>query len=383
MLPEKFLTQRTRPAADLVQQAIDLLQPDAARLARGRERIAAVWRWQEEDELPILLSGLREPPATDDHYPYLIYDHAEQFYDRDKMLFEAVWALLAGQNCADARGDAQLGLRANFGVVIVPSAFDVPYQVFAHTLPWVTEHLSKEQIIRAIARHDPTHAAERGLAAVALERALYFRDRLGGKANITTSHNQSPLDIAHLIRDDALFTDMYDDPAFAHDLLETCTQAYISVGRAFQEELGCGATACDDSATLLGPAQFLEFALPYTRRALEAFGGGSVHFCGDGKHILEGYLAAPEVKSVNLGQPELYDPQELMPRLIAARKVYSGKWPVHPGESLEAYCRRILGALGSRRIGLILSLGGYEFGLPPEQVAECWYEAQRTYFRTR
>ena len=381
-----------RSAADLAREAIDLLQPDYRRIEEGRQRQEAVWRWQGGAELPILLGSSRKRPDTDDPYPYRCFDHHEQFYDADKMLTEAVWGLLNGQGNPGARGDSQLAIRANLGTVVVATTFGVEAKPLAHTPPWIARHLTREEAAKAIEELDPATAPQRGLAAEALQRSAYFRQQLGGKAHVYGINNQSPLDIAHQVRGEDLFYDLYDDPAFVHDLLDACTQAYIAVSRAFKQVLDeptdrsysgasymvqCGVHAADDSATLLRPEHFCEFALPYDRKAFAPFGGGSIHFCGNAEHILDAYLAAPEVKAINLGQPELYDPVELMPRMIAAKKIYVGKWAVHREESLDGYIQRIMGAVGHRQEGMVLNLGGWEFGIPPEQVANRWYACQR------
>jgi uroporphyrinogen-III decarboxylase len=308
------------------------------------------------------------------------------------MLVEAVWALLSGQGIPGARGDSQLAIRANFGTVVVATTFGVEARPLPHTPPWIVDHLTREQAARAIQKLDPAAAPQRGLAPEALERSAYFARQLAGKARVFNINNQSPLDIAHQVRGEDLLYDLYDDAAFVHDLLEACTQAYIAMARAFKHVLDepldrtysgasymvrCGTHAADDSATLLSPEHFAEFGLPYDCKAFAPFGGGSIHFCGNAQHILDGYLAAPEVKAINLGQPKLYDPAELMPRLLAAKKVYVGNWPVHSGEDLDAYIQRIMDALGHRREGMLLNLAGWEFGIPPDEVADRWYAWQR------
>ncbi len=41
-----------------------------------------------------------------------------------------------------------------------------------------------------------------------------------------------------------------------------------------------GIRISEDSATLISPKQIDEFVIPYDQKALEAFGGGFIHFCG-------------------------------------------------------------------------------------------------------
>jgi hypothetical protein len=186
---------------------------------------------------------------------------------------------------------------------------------------------------------------------------------------------------------------MYDDPPFVHDLLAACTAAYIAVAHAFKRVLdepldssrdgvsyrqGCGVHAADDTATVLVPDLFAEFALPYDCLALTPFGGGSSHFCGQAGHILDGYLAAQEVRAINFGQPHLYEQEKTAARLADAGKVYFGSWPVADGESLESYMLRVLGPPGSPPRPQLNSLRGHEFGIPPEQLAERWYAYQRS-----
>ena len=389
-LPTTVVSGRT--PNQLAGAAIDQLEPCFERLEKGRLRQQAVWRGDTDVELPILLQGRADPPVSEDPYPWRQFDHAEQFHDADKMLAEAVWALLDGQNDPDARGDSLLVVRPNFGTVVAATTFGVEALPLPHTPPWISEHLTREETKDAIGRLDMDTAAQRGLAAVSLERTAYFQERLAGKALVFDVNNQSPLDIAHQVRGEDIFYDMYDDPPFVHDLLAACTNAYISITREFKKVLdmpddcsysgsiyreGCGVHAADDTATVLGPDLFAEFALPYDRQAFAAFGGGSIHFCGHAEHIMEGYLHAPEVRAINFGQPELYSQAEAADKLAAAGKVYFGSWPVLEGETLDNYMARVIGPVGADRRPQILGLRGHEFGVPPEQIARRWYEYQQ------
>ena len=225
-----------------------------------------------------------------------------------------------------------------------------------------------------------------------MERSAYFQEQLAGKARVFGVNNQSPLDIAHQVRGEDPYLDMYNDPPFVHELLAACAEAFIAMARAFKRVLGeedneswdgacyrtgCGAAAADDTATALSPHLFAEFALPYDQRVFAPFAGGQVHFCGKAQHIIDGYLQAEEVRAINLGQPMLYDQPETAARMRDAGKVYLGAWPTEKGESLDAYLLRVLGPKGQPHRRQILSLRGHEFGIPPEHIADRWYAHQQ------
>lgn len=382
MVDKNSATLQAKTAAELAREAINLLHPDYERIEEGRLRLQAVWRWQDAEKLPILVTGPHHRPATKNSYPYRKFDHVQQIHDRDAMLVEQVWKLPEGQG--DSRGDSQPTVMADFGTVTVATTFGVKAQLLPHTPPWIGEHLSRKEIAKVIRELDPDTAPQRGLTSMAMERSDYFRELLGDKARVISFNHQSPLDIAYQVRGADFLYDLYDDPAFVHEFLDFCTDVYVAVARAFNELINepadrswsDGVAVADDVSVLLGPEHFFEFSLPSMRRALKTLGGGLVHFCGDAHHILDGYLSAPEVKAINLGQPELYDPAIVMPRLLAAKTIYSGGWPVHPDESLDDYIRRILELFPDRLEGLILGINRWKFDLPPEDIANRWYALQ-------
>jgi hypothetical protein len=140
-----------------------------------------------------------------------------------------------------------------------------------------------------------------------------------------------------------------------------------------------GVRLCNDSALLLSPADLEEFVLPYDQRALEAFGGGWVHWCGASLLMVEKYLALPGCTCINQGtmphSESHFDPHEVMPAVLAADKVYYGIWPPWDGESLRAYFDRILDSLQGEKRGLLLILE-WE-GVTPAQAMEEWRAAHQ------
>jgi len=115
-----------------------------------------------------------------------------------------------------------------------------------------------------------------------------------------------------------------------------------------------GTRISEDSATLISPQQIDEFVIPYDQKALEAFGGGFIHFCGKNDYLLESYLKLDKVRAVNLGNPEMYDFDLTMQKFIDYKKCYFGLWPKEDSETLEGYFQRMKRAIERGKSGLIL-----------------------------
>lgn len=364
-----------------VAALIEQLQDSDARRETAKARQVAVWRGEEPDFLPLLCESSWQP-WDGERFPL-----SEQVTDPDKMLYEAL-RVAVGQ--LPVRSDSLLCIRPQFGVGGLVTAFGVEYEVSTrYGSPWVVSQIPKERL----ARMGPDDIDFEGSLVARECRFLeHFKEHLDGQLAVYLPDTQGPFDIAHQARGHDIFTDMFDDPPFVHHLMELATHVYVEATRrlkaAAQEPLDsghhtgsmymeqCGARLCDDSSILLSPKLFEGFVLPYHQRALQPFGGGFVHWCGEGPQLLNGYLTLPEVRGINLGNPEMYEPAELFPRLLEAGKVCFGPWPRRPSESLQAYFDRLLQPLGGQKRMLILALGRSADMPPTDEIMSLWHEAQ-------
>jgi hypothetical protein len=134
----------------------------------------------------------------------------------------------------------------------------------------------------------------------------------------------SPLDLAHALRGEALFTDFTDSPEQVHHLMSFCADAIIWFAgriRAIQGFCWGGdiagawlytGTICmsEDIACMVSPRTYAEFARPYTQKVIDAFGHGQVH-----THSL-GLRVIPEITQLRnlLGVQIAEDPNT--PRIV-------------------------------------------------------------------
>ena len=127
---------------------------------------------------------------------------------------------------------------------------------------------------------------------------------------------QGPLDtLGQMCGQAQLFAWMYEEPQMVHDLFTVVTDAFIDwvkvqkvhIGEPLDRSnglQGVGASAIgvwesDDDMVMVGPKLSQEFVVPGVSRIFEAFGGGSVHFCGKGFHHLDNILRIGDVRVVN------------------------------------------------------------------------------------
>jgi uroporphyrinogen-III decarboxylase len=127
---------------------------------------------------------------------------------------------------------------------------------------------------------------------------------------------QGPLDtVGQMCGQERLFLWMYEEPQMVHDLFDIVTEAFIEWTKVQKEHIGepldrsnglqgvgaspVGIWESDDDMIMIGPKQYREFVVPYVSRIFQAFGGGSVHFCGKGFQHLDNILAIDNVRVVN------------------------------------------------------------------------------------
>ena len=97
----------------------------------------------------------------------------------------------------------------------------------------------------------------------------------------------------------------------------------------------------EDTAILLSPAMIDRVILPTIRAAAEPFGGTFVHFCGRHPQLLERLCQLPEVRAVDLGNPESYDTRWVLEKCAASGTVLYSRLAAEPGETWQAYVQRL------------------------------------------
>jgi 5-methyltetrahydrofolate--homocysteine methyltransferase len=127
---------------------------------------------------------------------------------------------------------------------------------------------------------------------------------------------QGPLDtLGQMCGQAQLYEWMYKEPKMVHELFDLVTEAFIAWVKVQKKHIGepldssnglqgayspgAGVWESDDDLVLIDPGLYGEFVVPYLSRIFEAFGNGSVHFCGNGAPHIENLLSIKKMNVVN------------------------------------------------------------------------------------
>ena len=198
-----------------------------------------------------------------------------------------------------ALADAQLNMRDRFAVdaiTVCSDAFRVTADLGAEMAypedkpPFAVRPLvANEAELRRLAKPDPLAAGSR--MADRVDAARIVADAVGDEC-LTLGWVDMPFAEACAVCGVTDFMMlMVDEPSLAHAILDFLTEIVIDFGLA-QFEAGVPMIGAGDAAaSLVSPAHYREFALPYEQRVIERIhdAGGLVklHICGNTAHILQ------------------------------------------------------------------------------------------------
>jgi hypothetical protein len=107
---------------------------------------------------------------------------------------------------------------------------------------------------------------------------------------------------------------VYDYPEVMHKLMQLCTDALIEWIKVQKNHIGNedpayvlgmrlpegnGVWISDDDSVIMSEGIFGEFVKPYNEQVLQAFGGGSIHYCGCSNQNLKHYMNTKGLVSIH------------------------------------------------------------------------------------
>jgi len=281
-----------------------------ARFARATERVDAAFRHLDTDDPPIVIQDANysitgeEPDTIPDDYfdegafagmveyqARKIIAHLER-YDDDYVPFLFPW----------------------YGTGVVPSALGCEIVFSPKQEPAV-----EGPILAApgdVARLVPPDPYRDGL----MPRVLRCIDYMRANSDLPVSFTdcQGPFNIAlNLVGVETICLWMYDSPAAVHELMDFCATVLIDWVKVQKRHAGQeldggafphftilprergGVWISDDDSTILSPDLYRTFVVPYNSRVLQAFGGGTLHYCGTAGHQLENFAATEGLVGVS------------------------------------------------------------------------------------
>ena len=345
------------------------------------------WRFKSINRPPLTLNF---PPPIKLHN----YKYREAFEDPAKMLINQLEGNVYPHLMV--RDDAVPSVRADYGIVVIPSAFGCRVKVPEDDMPWITGRVLGDGRPNPDCLGEPIF--DEGLPARVLETERFFLEALEDTGvHVYLADTQGPFNIAHHLMGENIFISIYRYPEELKEVLTKTAKAYIDYSRIQKEVIGeplnegahgwdrrdgpsgiwmglGGVRLCDDSAAMLSPRHFKEFCAPYNSRCLKPFDGGMWHSCGRVNHILPTVVETEGVKAINLGNPEMHSFREV--RELTYRRGICLIWKdsLKEGSDIRSFVDGFVKALDGEYRGVIFSIDVPSIK-EAEKLKSIWMEA--------
>jgi len=323
---------------DELKKLLDHLEVslDAGEQSAIHDRHARALSFEPIERLPIIFQYPVPGDAAFKPFPY-----RQAFDDPGKMLFNELVSAFETSICYHGLvgDDLTFTIRANCGTVIIASMFGARTELHEDNPPWARPYDSVDAL-QAVFDIDPLDFT-RGLCPKIVDIYRYYAQVLERYPNLRSCVKvvlpdlQGPFDNAELLRGSAIYTDLYEAPDLVQRLLETMVKAQAGFARRLQGLIHDDIPGtCHQHATALpgnilirndtpiniSPAMYREHVAPHDEAVLNQMGGGGIHFCGKGDHLIPAILDVPSLTAIDLGQPEMNDLDAMYAR-AAERKV--------------------------------------------------------------
>lgn len=328
----------------LLEQHVD---PDHCREVDDRYRAAL--SCEDVDRPPLVVrlpfsKAMKLPPPWCD---FRVYSYREAFADPIAMMQNQVLSSVVPGVLL--RDDSPLLIRGDFGTIQIASLLGADWEQLDDNPPWVRRLAGLERVEEIVNGDATVDLRDGGLMSRSLSVMQFYRKKLQSYENLKQTIQvampdlQGPLDTADQIWPSDFFVAVIEQPELISQLLSAIVDVMLQVIPRFREltidrldphfnaqhawEIPGRLLIRDDSAILISGKMYANQIGPHDGRLLEAVGGGSIHFCGNGEHLVDAMLDVPGMKGFDFGQPWMMDVPRVYEKTRQARIPYTNQQP--------------------------------------------------------
>jgi hypothetical protein len=335
------------------------IDPDRCRMVDERYRRALAC--EDTDRPPLVIqSGFGMswtlPPPWD---AFTTYSYRQAFDDpaamlQNQLLDRVVPGLILGD-------DNPLAIRNDHGTVQIASRLGGNWNMHENDYPWVKPLNSRNAVQAVIEGNDEDYNDE--IRTHSVETLTFYHEQLSRFPQcarfiqVSLPDLQGPMDTAEQLWGGELLIALLDEPDLVNALMARIIEVMLDTVGVYRpltsdrlEPLANtqhGYTipgrllVRNDSAILVSPQTYRDTIGPVDGQLLSAAGGGSIHFCGNGEHLIEAFLEVPEVRGIDVGQSSMMDMDRLFAacceRRVAVTNIQPGRSELISGEAIERF----------------------------------------------
>lgn len=241
----------------------------------GYQRVTRALRFEPTDRVPVV-------PELIQHNLEVAGKKHRAFSSDPAVMAEVILAGLRAYetDAVYVSSDNYLIVEAMGGTVHLPA--DAPPELLKTAAATLEEAVQLEPL-------DVTS----GRIPVILQATSILRERLRDEVFVKTCIDSAPFSAAaSILGPQELLVSLIDEPELCHVFLNNCTESVIRYGLAAAKAGAHGLAFGDSPSMLMSRRMYMEFALPYARRAVETLKRETglpvfYHVCGDTRHILD------------------------------------------------------------------------------------------------
>ena len=309
---------------NLLEQHIDL-----EHCQKVDERYSKALNHQEIDRPPLVVQSefgktfeLPFPWNVFRRYTYLETFKSQTAMMQNMLLNRVVPGVLL-------KDDNPLAIRNDHGTIQVASVLSDLWSIYEDNYPWMNPFASINDLEEMLMTEVTIKADKRGIIPKSIETLKFYNMKLNEyprckKAiQISMPDLQGPMDTAEQLWGSNIYLAFYEDQDLLTNLLSKVVNTMLGVEKElrkyskdrldpdFNTQHGYVIPGRimirNDSSIMVSPDMYNKFIRPHDEIVLKELGNGSIHFCGNGQHLIEKMLEIPYLKGLYLGEPKYMD----------------------------------------------------------------------------
>jgi len=226
------------------------------------------------------------------------------------------------------KDDNPLAIRNNHGTVQIASILGGKWEIYEDNYPWM-KPLDSIQAIEEIVYSNEGFNLDGGVLSRSIDVLEFYKKKLSeyppcrDAIQISLPDLQGPMDTAEQLWGSSIYYAFSDTPDLLERLLAKIVEAMLVVSEIFRRHthdridpfantqhgyvIPGRLLVRDDSSIMLSPDTYEEFVRPHMARLLHEIGAGSIHFCGNGEHLISKMLKIRDLRGLDFGDGHLMD----------------------------------------------------------------------------